>query len=36
MEPSWSSVELMPARSYDDAWKEVVDVLAKKFELEMI
>ena len=36
MEPTWSSVELRPGMTYDDAWKEVLDVLAKKFEIEMI
>jgi hypothetical protein len=36
MEPAWSSVELRPELDYEDAWKEVLDVLAKKFEVEMI
>ncbi len=36
MEPSWASIELRENMAYDRAWQEVVDVLAKKFELEMI
>ena len=36
MEPTWSSVEIRPGMSYEDAWKETLDVLAKKFEIEMI
>ena len=34
--PSWSSVELRAEVASEDAWKEVVDVLARNFELEMI
>lgn len=36
MEPTWTGVELREGISYEEAWQEVVDVLAKKFELEMI
>ena len=36
IEPNWASVELRPDIEFEDAWREVVDVLAKKFELEMI
>lgn len=36
MEPSWSSIEIREDMSYEDAWEEVVNVLAKKFELAMI
>ena len=36
MEPAWSSVEVRLDMTYEDAWKEVLDVLAKKFEIEMI
>jgi hypothetical protein len=35
-EPTWSSVEVRAGLSSDDAWKEVLDVLARSFELEMI
>ena len=34
--PTWASVELRDNLSFDEAWHRVVDVLAKKFELEMI
>jgi len=36
MEPAWSSIEIRPDMSEDEAWKQVVDILAKRFELEMI
>ena len=36
MEPTWTSIELRTGVQYEDAWKESVDVLAKKFELEVI
>ena len=36
MEPTWSSVEIRPDTEYENAWREVLDVLAKKFEVEMI
>jgi hypothetical protein len=32
----WTSVELRNGLSFNDAWEETVDLLAKKFELEMI
>lgn len=35
-EPTWASVEIKKDISSERAWQEVVDVLAKKFELEMI
>lgn len=35
-EPSWAGIELKAGLSYEDAWPQVVDVLARKFELEMI
>ena len=35
-EPSWTSIEIRDNFTLDDAWQQVVDVLAKKFELEMI
>jgi hypothetical protein len=34
--PSWSSVELRTEIGPEDAWREVVDVLARNFELELI
>lgn len=36
VEPGWSTIEVRDDMEYEDAWQEVVDVLAKKFELEMI
>jgi hypothetical protein len=36
IEPTWVSVEIRDDLSYDEAWREVVDILAKKFELEVI
>lgn len=36
MEPGWTSIELRESLNYEQAWQEVVDVLAKRFELEMI
>ena len=35
-EPGWSSIEVREGMKYEAAWQEVTDVLAKKFELEMI
>lgn len=35
-DPTWSSIEMRDDMDYETAWKEVVDVIAKKFELEMI
>ena len=35
-EPTWSSIEIKSNITPDDAWQQVVDVVAKKFELEMI
>ena len=36
MEPSWSSVEIREGMTYDEAWSETLDVVAKKFEMAMI
>ena len=30
IEPGWASIEIRDGMNSDDAWKEVVDVLAKK------
>ena len=35
-DPSWASIEIRDNLTLDEAWQQVVDVLAKKFELEMI
>jgi hypothetical protein len=35
-EPSWASIEIRDNLTLEDAWQQVVDILAKKFELEMI
>jgi hypothetical protein len=36
MEPTWASIEIREGMGSEEAWQQVVDVLAKKFELEMI
>ncbi len=36
MEPTWTSVAIRDNISHDEAWQQVVDVLAKKIELAMI
>ncbi len=36
MEPTWASIEIRESMSSEEAWQQVVDVLAKKFELELI
>ena len=36
MEPTWATIEVRDGLSFEKAWQEVIDVLAKKFELEMI
>lgn len=33
---SWSTVQLRENIEFDEAWNQVIDVLAKKFEMEMI
>jgi hypothetical protein len=35
-EAGWTSVDVRNGLTYDEAWEEAVDLLAKKFELEMI
>ena len=35
-EPTWVSVEIRDDLSTEQAWKEVVDIVAKQFELEII
>jgi len=35
-EPTWASIEIKSGITSENAWQQVVDVLAKKFELEMI
>ena len=34
--PSWSAIPVREGLDYEDAWAEVVDVLARKFDLEEI
>jgi len=36
MEPGWSTIELRDGLEFDDAWKQTVDLLAEKFDLEVI
>lgn len=35
-EPKWISIEIRQGADFESAWKSVVDVLARKFELEVI
>jgi hypothetical protein len=35
-EPVWSNIEIRDDMTYERAWQEAVDVVAKKFELEVI
>jgi hypothetical protein len=35
-EIAWSSVQMREGLSYEEAWLDVLDVLAKRFELEMV
>ncbi len=32
----WSTVQLRKGLSFEDAWDQVIDVLSKKFEMDMI
>jgi hypothetical protein len=36
IEPTWATIEVRDDLTFEKAWQEVIDVLAKKFELEMI
>jgi len=36
IQPTWASIELRDGLSKEQAWEDVLDVLSKKFELEMI
>ncbi len=36
MEPTWSSIEIRPGLTYEEAWQKAVDIVAKRFELEII
>ena len=35
-QPSWTSIEMSKDMTFEEAWPKCVDVLARKFELEMI
>ena len=35
-ESDWSVVELHDELGYDEAWEEVVDVVARRFDIEMV
>jgi hypothetical protein len=35
-DPTWSTIEIRDGMDYELAWREVVDVIAKKFEMEML
>ncbi len=34
--PGWSTIEIRDGLSYDEAWKSVVDLIAKKFGIEIL
>ena len=36
LEPTWASIELRDDITYDEAWRTVVDLLVKRFDLEML
>ena len=36
MEPSWASVELREGVTFEDAWATLVDLLVKRFDLEVL
>ena len=36
IDPNWSTIEIRQGLTYDQSWDEVVDVIAKKFEMEMV
>ena len=36
MDPGWNSIELREELSYDEAWKSVVDTIARKFDIEIL
>lgn len=36
VEPGWAAIEIREGMDFEQAWQETLDVLAKKFELEMI
>jgi hypothetical protein len=35
-EPGWNTIEIREDLKYEDAWKTVVDILARKFDLEVL
>jgi hypothetical protein len=36
MNPGWNTIEIQEKMTYDEAWEEAVDVLARKFDLEVL
>ena len=36
MEPAWASIELRQDVAYDQAWEALVDMLVKRFDIEVI
>ena len=36
MEPSWASIELRDGVNYDNAWNTIVDLLIRKFDMEVL
>lgn len=36
MEPTWAGVEVRPELGYENAWNSVVDLLARRFDLEVL
>ena len=35
MEPSWTTIELQKDVTFDKAWREVLDILIRKFDIEV-
>ncbi|MCD4770694.1 MAG: hypothetical protein K8R35_11070 [Bacteroidales bacterium] len=35
MEPTWTTIELHEDVSFDEAWKETLDILIRKFDIEI-
>jgi hypothetical protein len=36
MEPTWAGIEIRPELGFENAWNSVVDLLARRFDLEVI
>jgi hypothetical protein len=36
LEPTWAGIEIRPELGYENAWNAIVDLLARRFDLEVI